>query len=545
MKQFNVSRRLTVQLGAFGIVTALAVGVFVVLLRQSLATSSRVAADATTQLGRSYTLLQSLADTHSDLQRFIRLKDPDEMEKALNELQQRQEEARELIAADGAGADSLTQKYDTLRLEQKAVIEEVLRGNVADAYDKFFSRVGTEYESLLAGLSQQNEKIQSASKDLLASHSARSQRSMFWQTAIVAFVLAGLIAFGWRLKQRIVGELRRLSGVIDESSTQLASAIGQISANSQVLAEGASEQAASLQETSASLEEMSSMTKRNAENAVKANELARQARTAADQGAADMQDMSVAMESIKTSSDDIAKIIKTINEIAFQTNILALNAAVEAARAGEAGMGFAVVADEVRNLAQRSAQAAKETAAKIEGAIAKTANGVEISTKVAQVLNDIVAKARQVDELVAEVATASREQTNGILQINTAVTQMDKVTQSNASNAEESASAGEELTGQAESLKAVAVELQELVGAANRATSGRRQVQALVSCPEGPASTAKVSGSGRGRENGVPPAAKTKAGHACHPSPSISSRSKAPTGEISRSIPFESEFKDF
>ena len=116
-------------------------------------------------------------------------------------------------------------------------------------------------------------------------------------------------------------------------------------------------------------------------------------------GVTDMQSMSAAMDAIKVSSDDIAKIIKTIDEIAFQTNILALNAAVEAARAGEAGMGFAVVADEVRNLAQRSAQAAKETAAKIEGAINKTAQGVQINGKVAAALNDIVTKARQVDEL--------------------------------------------------------------------------------------------------------------------------------------------------
>ena len=148
-----------------------------------------------------------------------------------------------------------------------------------------------------------------------------------------------------------------------------------ITASSQSLAEGASEQAASLEETSASLEEMSSMTRHNAENAQKANELAKQARSAADKGVADMQAMNAAMEAIKNSSDDIAKIIKTIDEIAFQTNILALNAAVEAARAGEAGMGFAVVADEVRNLAQRSAQAAKETAGQIEGAISQDGAG--------------------------------------------------------------------------------------------------------------------------------------------------------------------------
>ena len=179
-----------------------------------------------------------------------------------------------------------------------------------------------------------------------------------------------------RVINRIIGTCASWSRLSTMAPTKLSAAAGQVSSASQSLAEGASEQAASLEETSSSLEEMSSMTKRNAENAQKANELAKQARAAADTGVGDMQAMNAAMDAIKASSDDIAKIIKTIDEIAFQTNILALNAAVEAARAGEAGMGFAVVADEVRNLAQRSAQAAKETAAKIEGAVSKTAQGV-------------------------------------------------------------------------------------------------------------------------------------------------------------------------
>jgi methyl-accepting chemotaxis protein len=181
--------------------------------------------------------------------------------------------------------------------------------------------------------------------------------------------------------------------------------------------------------------------------------------------------MNTAMGAIKASSDDIAKIIKTIDEIAFQTNILALNAAVEAARAGEAGMGFAVVADEVRNLAQRSAVAAKETAVKIEGAISRSAQGVQISNKVAQTLNDIVTKARQVDELAAEVAGASREQTQGITQINVAVGQMDKVTQSNAASAEESAAAAQELNAQAVVMKKSVNDLLKLVGGHEQAVS--------------------------------------------------------------------------
>jgi len=261
----------------------------------------------------------------------------------------------------------------------------------------------------------------------------------------------------------ITRPLIKITEGVSDSSSLVAASASHISAASQSLAEGASEQAASLEESSASLEEMSGMTRRNAENAQKANDLAREARMAADKGAEDMQDMSLSMEAIKASSDDIAKIIKTIDEIAFQTNILALNAAVEAARAGAAGMGFAVVADEVRNLAQRSATAAKETAAKIETAIAKTGQGVELSGKVARALQDIVTKSRQVDELAAEVAGASREQTQGISQINAAVGQMDKVTQSNAANAEESAAAATELNTQADTLKVLVADLLQLV----------------------------------------------------------------------------------
>ena len=258
--------------------------------------------------------------------------------------------------------------------------------------------------------------------------------------------------------------LKRLAGGLNHQAGQVGGAAGQMSGTSLAVAEGASEQASSLEETSASLEEMASLTKRNAENCQKANELARHAREAADQGVGDMQGMATAMADIKTSSDDIAKIIKTIDEIAFQTNILALNAAVEAARAGEAGMGFAVVADEVRNLAERSAQAAKETAAKIEGAIGKAAQGVNFSRKVEETLNVIVTKVRLVDELTTDVASASREQTQGIAQINSAVGQMDKVTQANAASAEECAAAAQELNSQAELMKQSVSELLCLVG---------------------------------------------------------------------------------
>jgi len=204
--------------------------------------------------------------------------------------------------------------------------------------------------------------------------------------------------------------------------------------------------------------------------------------------------MAAAMKEIKTSGDDIAKIIKTIDEIAFQTNILALNAAVEAARAGEAGMGFAVVADEVRNLAQRAARSAKETSAKIENSVTKTAQGVHISEKVAQSLKEIIVKVREVDELAAGVASASKEQSHGISQVNVAVAQMDQVTQSNAASAEESASAAEELNAQAASLKESVAGLLQLIGGApsgeTTPTPSVRATQAVNDLD--PSSTRKV-----------------------------------------------------
>ncbi len=260
--------------------------------------------------------------------------------------------------------------------------------------------------------------------------------------------------------------LRNLAHSLGAGSTEVATATAEVASASQILAEGASEQAASLEETSASLEEITSMTKRNADNAESAKALAGQTRTAADRGSGDMTLMTGAMDAIKVSSDNIAKIIRTIDEIAFQTNILALNAAVEAARAGEAGLGFAVVAEEVRALAQRSAQAARETATKIEDSIEKSRQGVHISAKVSSSLTEILDKARKVDDLIAEIATSSREQSQGIGQICIAVTQMDKVTQNTAATAEESASAAEELSAQAENMKESVHQLLCLVGEA-------------------------------------------------------------------------------
>ncbi len=317
----------------------------------------------------------------------------------------------------------------------------------------------------LAGLADGDNAVCAAIFSSAAAYTAATRQALIVLTVAGSIVIAAVVLVALLVGGRIGASIGKAVDQLDGNATSVAASAEQIRVAGKALADGASSQAASLEETSASLEEMASMTKRNADSAQQAKTLASETRTAADAGAAEMEAMKRAMDDIKRSSDDISKIIKTIDEIAFQTNILALNAAVEAARAGEAGMGFAVVADEVRSLAQRSANSAKETAAKIAEAIEKSARGVQISSKVAFSLGQIVEKARQVDLLVAEIATASHEQNQGITQVNQAVGQMDKVTQANAAGAEETAGAAEELSGQSTAMQAAVGTLRQIVSA--------------------------------------------------------------------------------
>ena len=302
---------------------------------------------------------------------------------------------------------------------------------------------------------------QAADAEAVATSDATILRWMAIGLVTIGLAVVALIAM---VARKITAQLRTITTSLADGASQIATGSGQVSTAIQSLAQGASEQASSLEETSASAEEITSMTRQNAANTGQVAQLMTMVDLRVADGNSTLGQMIGSMKQINASSDKISKIIKVIDEIAFQTNILALNAAVEAARAGQAGAGFAVVADEVRNLAQRSAQAAKDTATLIEESIATANEGSAQLQKVADVVGSITEAATKVKVLVDEVNIGSQEQAKGIEEIARALTEMDKVTQGTAAAAEESASASEEMSAQAQSLSHIVDELRVMAG---------------------------------------------------------------------------------
>jgi methyl-accepting chemotaxis protein len=292
-----------------------------------------------------------------------------------------------------------------------------------------------------------------------------SQNKIKLMIGLVALVCIGAImTFALLIASSIAKPIIRISKGLRDNAEQVSISSDQLSSTSQSLAMGVSEQAASVEETSSSLEEMASMTRQNANNANQASSLSNETRVAAGSCSRTMQDMASAIKHVNESSQETQKIVKTIDEIAFQTNILALNAAVEAARAGEAGAGFAVVADEVRNLAMRAADAAKNTSDQIDDISTRISEAMEMVNKAIDKFSNVDQNTEKVNELVGEITAASNDQAQGIEQLNSGVMDMDRVVQQNASSAEESAAASQEMSIQATQMKAFVQELVSLVG---------------------------------------------------------------------------------
>jgi methyl-accepting chemotaxis protein/methyl-accepting chemotaxis protein-1 (serine sensor receptor) len=400
--------------------------------------------------------LHDRARASAEMQRFQQR--TEQMEKVLAEV-------KPLIETDRGRAmvqtlESQTQQWGS----QSAKLAQLTdAGNAAEAAKLVFEKVTPIGDAIDVAADNFLELQKNFFKDSVdqGRQKAASARTIAWSLLVLALALVPVILLVLR---NATGLIRQVALELAEGSSETAHAAAQIASASQALAQGSSQQAASLEETSASSEEITSMTRKNAENSRQAAEVMQTVDARVKEGNQTLHEMVGSMEEINQSSSKISRIIKVIDEIAFQTNILALNAAVEAARAGEAGMGFAVVAEEVRNLAQRSAQAAKDTSTLIEESISKSHGGSGKLEQVAAVIHAITESATQVKTLVDEVNLGSQEQAHGIEQISRAIVQMEQVTQSSAANAEESASASEELSSQAAAMQTMVARLLSLVG---------------------------------------------------------------------------------
>ena len=355
-----------------------------------------------------------------------------------------------------------------------SIVDLSRTGKEEEAYKKYVAEAAPAFDAVKRAVAAETEYNRTSG--VRHSGEARSEashaRALIWVVLLLSVLCSTALLFA--IVRGINRALMEAVSEIGGRAAQVAGAAAQISSSSQALAQGSSEQAASLEETSSSSEEINSMAQKNTENTRAAAELVGRLQTAFSDANRSLDGTVAAMQELTGSSEKISRIIKVIDEIAFQTNILALNAAVEAARAGEAGMGFAVVADEVRNLAQRSAQAAKDTASLIEESIARSRDGKAKVDHVAAAIRAIVEDSKKIQLLVDEVNVASQEQSRGIEQVARAVTQMEHVTQQAAASAEQSASASTQLTAQAASLKETVERLSEMVGvrAESRAQSG-------------------------------------------------------------------------
>ena len=369
------------------------------------------------------------------------------------------------------------EQLEPLVSEKFAELKETIDLRKTEGFDAALQVVLTDrgkqimddIRSLIQEIKDEEFRLMETRSTVAKSDAELAKGTIFFGTLLSMILLGGVALL---IIRAIVQPLVRVIDGISEGAEQVSAASNQVASASQQMAEGASQQAASMEETSSSLEEMASLTRQNADNAGNADNIAQETRKNLRSAADTMQNLSQSIQDTLKASEETQKIIKTIDEIAFQTNLLALNAAVEAARAGEAGAGFAVVADEVRNLAMRASEASKNTANIIENTVRRVEEGSGWVNSAAKTFSDTEQDAESLLNLVAEIAGASREQSQGIDQVNQAVAEADKVTQMNAAHAEESASTSEEMSAQADQLKTYVDDLVVLIQGGGKREGG-------------------------------------------------------------------------
>lgn len=348
-------------------------------------------------------------------------------------------------------------------LVETEYIPAIQRGDMSRARDLAYGELLKHYTAHRGAIDQvvQMATAKGAEAEKSAAAAVKLRTLLLIMIGIGCLLVSSVIAFF--MTRSITRPIYQAIETLNDGADQVTVAATQVSSTSNALFQGSSEQASDLEETSASLEELTAMTRQTAENASQARSLVQETNLEVGRAHQSMQGLSGAMSEISKASDETSRIIRTIDEIAFQTNLLALNAAVEAARAGEAGAGFAVVADEVRNLAMRAAEAAKNTSDIIEGTVKKVQDGTKLLALTTGAFSSVVERSSKMTGLIEEISSASAEQAQGIAHLGKAMTEMDQITQTTASKAEESANAAEELNAQAETMKATVGDLADLV----------------------------------------------------------------------------------
>lgn len=458
MRSMSVARQFTILIAAFAVAMPAGALGMASLLYRNFAAVRQIWAEGNRQNDRLFALVGTIGKAQSQQQRLLREKDPDEIERTLDLAKAASARAAEAIQAAGGSGD-VARAFQSLEQANGRSRDVLLQGDFAQAQEIFMTQSNPAFESLLDAVSTLQAENNHSEEAATTAADARNSRSAAAVFCFVGIFILVLVTAGVLLVRKVNGDLVHAVRQLTEMSKATAAAVGVISRGSQTLANGAGRQAAALQETSESGEEISGMTRSNAEHSRHAAEQMKNAAGSIADANAQLKEMIGSMHEIRSSGDKVARIVRTIDEIAFQTNILALNAAVEAARAGEYGMGFAVVADEVRNLAHRSAEAARNTATLIEESMARSKDGQAKLDRMADAIASITANAGEVDALMEEIRQASDEQARGIEQITGNLARMQQMTQTTASGAEENAAAGEELSAQVEALNSTVREL--------------------------------------------------------------------------------------
>jgi methyl-accepting chemotaxis protein len=490
VKHWTIGRRLTWGFCAVVAITLVGSAFSFLQLRTIQRSARLITDDAVPGMRESARILSLSKDVRGSILQHIVTSDAAEKAQLEQRMAQLSAEVDRILADyERSGVDpgerQLTDTLEASLQEYRSVRESKVlslsrENKQAEAFAAFKTVLGpvmTKYFDTLDALTRHNSDL-AGQYDGEITRAIISSELVLAIGALVACGISGLI--GFFIVTSTNRALRRSVHALTSGAQQVVSASGQVSSAAQSLSRGANEQAASLEETSASVEEMGSMTRQNAEHSQAAANLMSEVDGRVRESNAALRDMLSSMSAIQDSSHKVAKIIKTIDEIAFQTNILALNAAVEAARAGDAGMGFAVVADEVRSLAQRSAQAAKDTAGLIEESIATAHGGDKKVSQVAAAITGITESVTKVKQLVDEVSAASQQQTHALDQVATTMSRMERVTQTTAATAEESAAASEELNAQAETTMTIVTSLQALVDGAAQTSPATARVANVV-----------------------------------------------------------------